>query len=198
MQQNDPVHQDQGQWWFYDCTWTGRFGPYPDEATARGNLQQYAAWLETQMVESAQPAAEQPAEQQEKATEEPSEVAAAAQRYAELRDLKAEIAARHKAELAVVENELAMVDAALLGHLSNMGVDSVKAGNLTVFFQTELRAGIGDKGALMDFIRQSGQPELLQSRVSSTVLREYMEKNGGHTPPGVTAQFERVIRVRKN
>src|SRR5690606_9852547 len=114
------------------------------------------------------------------------------------RDAKAALALQHKEEMAEIEDELKQVDASLLDYLNRLGVDSVKTSAGLVHFQTELRAGIGDKGALMDFIRQTGQPELLQSRVSSTVLREFMEANGGSTPPGVSASFERVIRVRKN
>jgi hypothetical protein len=185
--QNNPVHMDpDGSWWFYNETWDGRYGPYPTPEDANAKLQEYTAWLNSQ-VEQKQPATEQA----------PSELELSAAEYIRLRELKAEIAARHKKELAEVESQLDTVDSFLLGKLQELGVDSVKAGGATVYFQTEMRANIADKGAFMDFIRERGQPELLQTRVSSTVLREFMEANGGHTPPGVTANFERVIRVRK-
>jgi len=186
-QPRDPVHFDQGVWWFADETWTRRYGPYPDEVTARGQLEAYTAWRNTT-------AGEQSGSQGEAE----SEITRAARRYDELREKKSEMAARHKAELATIEEELKEVDRQLLTHLNQLGVDSVKAGGLTVYTQTELRSSIGDKGAFMDFIRATGQPELLQSRISSTTLKEYMEKNGGQLPPGVTTQTERVIRVRKN
>lgn len=42
----DPIcTDDQGQWWFYDETWSYAHGPYPDEATAVAQLNAYAATL---------------------------------------------------------------------------------------------------------------------------------------------------------
>lgn len=39
----DPVHTDQGQWWFWDETWADRLGPYATEAQARSELDRYCA-----------------------------------------------------------------------------------------------------------------------------------------------------------
>lgn len=189
---SDPVHSEApDSWWFYTVDGSGRFGPYHSEDEARSNLAQYQAWVKSQQPQ--QEAAPAQAEQQPN-----DEIRVATERYVQLRDAKAALALQHKEEMAEIENELKQVDASLLDYLNRLGVDSVKTSAGLVHFQTELRAGIGDKGALMDFIRKTGQPELLQSRVSSTVLREFMEANGGNTPPGVSASFERVIRVRKN
>lgn len=40
----DPVHQDpaDGKWYFYDETWSDRYGPYDSEAEARLRCQEYA------------------------------------------------------------------------------------------------------------------------------------------------------------
>lgn len=183
----DPVHMDpDGSWWFYDETWTGRYGPYPTPDEARAKLQDYTAWLNSQ----------QPQVAEERKPE--TELDMAVAEYIRLRDEKNALSNKHKAEMAEVTSQLDKADAFLLGKLQEMGVESFKAGGATVFFATELRAGIGDKGALMDYIRNTGEVEILQSRVSSTVLREWMDRNNGTTPPGVTASFERVVRVRKN
>ena len=37
----DPVHQDDDKWYFYDETWTDRYGPYDTEEIARTKLAQY-------------------------------------------------------------------------------------------------------------------------------------------------------------
>lgn len=41
----DPVHEEKGQWYFWDETWADRLGPYPTEAIARSMLKGYAANL---------------------------------------------------------------------------------------------------------------------------------------------------------
>lgn len=38
----DPVHFDEGSWWFWDETWSTRYGPYGSEAEARERINAYA------------------------------------------------------------------------------------------------------------------------------------------------------------
>lgn len=37
----DPVHEDDGQWYFYDAAFYDRFGPYQSEAEARHAYRKY-------------------------------------------------------------------------------------------------------------------------------------------------------------
>lgn len=189
----DPVHMDpDGRWYFYDQPGTGRYGPFDSPELARTNLQGYVEWLHSEANKAAVASGQQAAPTSN------GEVEQAVIEYLSARDEKAAIAERHKTELADVNDRLKRLDAFLLGKLQELGVDSVSAAGASVHYVTELQAGIGDKGALMDYIRESGEAELLQTRVSSTVLKEWMAAHDGSTPPGVTARFERVVRVRKN
>ncbi len=42
----DPVHEENGVWYFYDETWGDRLGPYPTEALAREELRRYGIYLD--------------------------------------------------------------------------------------------------------------------------------------------------------
>jgi hypothetical protein len=42
----DPVHQENGEWWFWDETWADRWGPFPTEAAARESLSRYVDHLD--------------------------------------------------------------------------------------------------------------------------------------------------------
>jgi hypothetical protein len=42
----DPIHEENGQWYFWDETWANRLGPYPDRATAAGKLDAYIKQLQ--------------------------------------------------------------------------------------------------------------------------------------------------------
>jgi hypothetical protein len=44
---SDPIHEENGQWFFWDETWADRLGPYPTEARARQRLEQYCHFLDT-------------------------------------------------------------------------------------------------------------------------------------------------------
>lgn len=44
----DPIYQHpkDGQWYFYDETWSDCLGPFPSEEDARRELEEYVEWLE--------------------------------------------------------------------------------------------------------------------------------------------------------
>lgn len=182
----DPVHMDpDGQWYFYNQAGDGRYGPWPTPEMARAKFGEFVAWCNSQRAP--EPTAAPTQSQLEQAVSE----------YLAQRDLKSSIAARHKQELEEIEAQMAKSESFLQGALIDLGVDSFKVASGTVFTQPRLMASIGDKNALMEHIRKSGDVELLQSRVSTTVLKDWMDRNQGHCPPGVTASFERVVSVRR-
>lgn len=43
----DPVHEENGAWYFYDETQADRYGPYPTEEVSRQMMDRYATWLDT-------------------------------------------------------------------------------------------------------------------------------------------------------
>ena len=42
IEQNTPVHQDQGKWYFWDEVWAQRFGPFDSEEMAAKACTRYA------------------------------------------------------------------------------------------------------------------------------------------------------------
>lgn len=45
MVANDPIHQWQGKWWFYDETWANQVGPFDTEEAARHACDKYCEEL---------------------------------------------------------------------------------------------------------------------------------------------------------
>lgn len=43
---DNPVHFDDGNWWFWNETWTDRYGPYETEQEAIKMCKDYAYYLE--------------------------------------------------------------------------------------------------------------------------------------------------------
>lgn len=86
----------------------------------------------------------------------------------------------------------------LLEQMQATKIDSVSVGGkFTVFSTTSLRAGVGDWGQLVEFIRKTGEVDLLEHRVSSKSVKEYMEGNSGQVPPGVSTHSKVTINIRK-
>ena len=40
-----PVHKEDGKWYFFDETWSDRFGPYLSEEEANKKLKEYCEYL---------------------------------------------------------------------------------------------------------------------------------------------------------
>jgi len=47
MKGYDPVHENNGQWFFWDEIQVDRLGPYESEDEARRHMERYARFLET-------------------------------------------------------------------------------------------------------------------------------------------------------
>jgi hypothetical protein len=42
----DPIHEDKGQWYYWDETWDWRTGPFDTEEEARADLARYCEFLD--------------------------------------------------------------------------------------------------------------------------------------------------------
>ncbi|MNN76524.1 hypothetical protein D3C81_1929110 [compost metagenome] len=57
--------------------------------------------------------------------------------------------------------------------------------------------GFEDRNATMDFIKSTGNVELLQARLSSTAIKDFMDAHAGQLPPGVKITTERTVQIRR-
>lgn len=126
-----------------------------------------------------------------------TDINAIVEHYIALRDHKSRLDAEHKARIAEIDAQMGNAEAFLLNHLNENGLDRIGAGAGTVFVQVKTMPSLKDKGAFIEFIKQTGQVELLQARVSSTAIKEFMEHNNNQLPPGVEVTTAREISVRR-
>lgn len=111
------------------------------------------------------------------------------EKYIELRDRKAEIAERHKEELAPINEAMKLLEQALLALMQETGVDSVRAKGLGTAYTSEvLSLKVVDRQAALTHITDRGEWDLLQWSVNRTAYRER-----GEDIPGV--EESRAIRV---
>lgn len=126
-----------------------------------------------------------------------TDINAVVEHYITLRDHKTKLDAEHKARVAEIDAQMKNAEGFLLNHLNESGLDRVGVGAGTVFVQVKTMPSLKDKGALIDFIKQTGNVELLQARVSSTAVKEYMEHNNQMLPPGVEITTAREVTIRR-
>lgn len=122
---------------------------------------------------------------------------AAVAHYIQLRDYKAKLEAEHKARIAEINQQMTNAENYFLHYLNESGQSGCKfpAGSLVV--KTKTQTNLKDRAAFLEFVRSTGQIELLQTRVSSTAVSEFMETNNNQLPPGVEVTQVRAVEIRR-
>ena len=126
-----------------------------------------------------------------------TDINAVVEHYVKLRDHKALLDAQHKANVAEIDAQMKNAEAFLLGHLNETGLDRMGTSAGTVYVTVKTMPSIKDRSALTDYIKATGQIELLQMRVSSTAVEEFLEHNNNQLPPGVDITTAREVSVRR-
>lgn len=116
----------------------------------------------------------------------------------QIRDRRAQLKKEFEAEDKKLKEKWSRGERWLISHLqehrlSNMGIDD----KWTVFKTETLRAGVGDWNAISDHIKETGDVDLLEHRISSKSVKEFMEVNNGQVPPGVSVDTKLNINIRK-
>ena len=100
-----------------------------------------------------------------------TDINAVVEHYVKLRDHKALLDAEHKARVAEIDAQMKNAESFLLGHLNETGLDRMGTSAGTVYVTVKTMPSIKDRSALTDYIKATGQIELLQMRVSALPSR---------------------------
>ena len=120
--------------------------------------------------------------------------------YIKIRDQRDETQKRHKEELAPTWDALKKIEGWLHRELQRDGLSQYKGKGIgTAFIHTSSTAKVVDwNGALLPWIKANDAFELLEARVSKTVVRDYITNSGGKVPPGIDWQEIEIVQVRRD
>lgn len=118
--------------------------------------------------------------------------------YLALRKQKDDIKDRHKDELAPLNDKIEKLESWMLNALNKASVDSMAfKGVGTMFKQLCTSVTVETWSDTLAWIQENGLWEVLEQRVSKTVVQDYVEAHGV-VPPGVKIAQEYEVRVRKS
>ena len=119
--------------------------------------------------------------------------------YIKVRDARDEAAKAFEERDQHFKKVLHKMDMELMRRANEAGVEQFKSPHGTAFLQTNMKASVADKKVLNDFLRDENiDPlDILQARVSTRALQDYMDAHEGKVPPGVDTFREKVVRVRR-
>lgn len=117
--------------------------------------------------------------------------------YIRIRDEVDAAEARCKEEVAGLKEQMNALSAWLQLKSEQDGLEKVSTKHGLVYWSTIGQASVADRSAFMDFVRETGAFELLETRCSKTAVQQYLEAND-RLPPGVNYRTIRQINVRRS
>lgn len=117
--------------------------------------------------------------------------------YIQLRDKKAQLKARHDAEMAPITAMLDKVEVRVLQQLQAMGVESARTAAGTAYLQKRTSASVADWDSFLAFVREQGMWQMLEHRAAKGAVDEYAAQNGD-LPPGLNYRQEVVVNFRRS
>lgn len=117
--------------------------------------------------------------------------------YLKMKAAKAEISAEFQAKEDKLNKQMEKVKGLLLGYCKEHGVESVRT-NEGLFYRT-LRTSYwtSDWESMGKFIVENQVPELLEKRIHQGNMKQFLEENPDLLPPGLNAEREYTISVRR-
>jgi hypothetical protein len=116
--------------------------------------------------------------------------------YIKLRDKKNQLKKEQAEELRPITEKMVLLENWLLRDLQTRKVESQKTAEGTAFLSTSAAATVKDRDAFFKYVIDNEQWDLLENRVSKTVVRDHLEDTG-EVVPGVHYQETQVVRIRR-
>ena len=116
--------------------------------------------------------------------------------YVALRDKKNEIKKRHAEELRPINEKMEVIEGWLQRDLMDRGVQSEKTDSGTAYLSTVVTATVRDRDEYLKFVKEKEMWDLLENRVSKSVVSDYLEETG-EIIPGVNYEKTQVVRIRR-
>ena len=117
--------------------------------------------------------------------------------YIKLRNARQELKAKYDNEDAALEKQLNMVSERLQDMMKSIEADSLKTKFGTVSRKIKVRYWPSDWGAMYDFIREHGVPDLLEQRISQSKMQAFLEEHPDLLHMGLNADSKYTITVYK-
>lgn len=117
--------------------------------------------------------------------------------YLKIRDTKVAKEEAHKAEMAALEEQLDIVAGELLEVCNDNNADTIRTSLGTVSRRVKERYWCSDWESMHNFIIEQQAPYLLEQRVHTGNMKQFLEENPNLHPIGLQAERKYIIQVRK-
>jgi len=117
--------------------------------------------------------------------------------YIKMRDKRKELLAEFEAQDSKIEAQMEMVAEELLKLCKDIGADSIKTAAGTVFRSVRTRYETTDWESMYNFILEHDIPQVLERRISTTNMKQFLDENPTLMPVGMNINNKYTVTVRR-
>ena len=117
--------------------------------------------------------------------------------YIKMRDKKAELTKEYDTKIAEIEQQMELVETELKKLFDEVGVDSVRTTHGVVYRSVKTQYQVNDWDSMYKFIKEHDVPQLLQQRVSTTNMKQFLNDNPDLMPIGMNIDNKYTVTVRR-
>jgi len=117
--------------------------------------------------------------------------------YRKVRAAISDVEAAHEERIKVLKDQLELLSAELLNFCNEQNLDSVRTPEGTISRRVQTRYWTTDWDSMHRFVMEHEAPFLLEKRLNSTNLKQFLEENPDAFPAGLQVDNKYVIQVRK-
>tara|TARA_R100000426_G_C4808202_1_gene105375 strand:+ start:264 stop:665 length:402 start_codon:yes stop_codon:yes gene_type:complete len=117
--------------------------------------------------------------------------------FIKIRDERKQIADDFNKRDGELASKQDMIKSALLNHLQEQNIDSIKTAEGTFFRSTKQKYWTSDWPSMYEFVIENQVPDLLEKRLHQTNMKQYLEDNPDLLPKGLNVDSEYTLSIRK-
>lgn len=119
----------------------------------------------------------------------------AAQGYTKLRAEKRALTAKHKEELAPLNENMKKLEAFMLEKMTTEGLQNIATDEVTVYKSTRSSTKVVEWPVFLQWLQDNEAWDFIAHRAADANVKEYLEEKG-HLPPGLSISTEMTLGVR--
>ena len=117
--------------------------------------------------------------------------------YIRIRDAKDMLTNKYKAEVAELEEQMAVLKHKLLDLSKETGITSFSTPNATAYRTVKNRYWTNDWESFYGFMQEHAAMGLLEKRIHQANMKEFVDQNPDLHPPGLNVDSEYEITIRR-
>ena len=117
--------------------------------------------------------------------------------YIKMRDAKEELTAKYKKSVAVIDEQMQMIESELLENCKSLNAASIRTPHGTVIRSVKSRYWTNDWDSMYRFIKEHDAFALLEKRLQQTNMKEFLSENPDILPAGLNVENAYTVVVRR-